>query len=249
MIFYFSGTGNSQLAAKRIAGITGDELVSINDMLQANGSGDFHSDKPLVFVAPTYAWRIPRIVEKWIRDTRFDGNRDAYFVLTCGGNCGNAAKYIRELCTAKGFRFRGLAEVVMPENYLAMFPTPNADECREILQRAEPVIDAIGAQIRSEEPLPEKRITPADRVESGPVNPLFYSLFVHDKKFTVTNACISCGKCAQRCPLNNITLEGGRPIWHGTCTHCMACIGGCPAKAIEYGEKSKSRNRYYIAEK
>lgn len=248
MIFYFSGTGNSQLAAKRIAAVTGDDLVSVNRLLKEGHSGEFHANRPFVFVTPTYAWRIPRIVEQWIRSASFGGSRDAYFVLTCGGNCGNAAKYIRELCTAKGFRFRGLAEVVMPENYLAMFPTPNADECREILQRAEPVIDAIGTRIRNEEPLPKKRITPADRIESGPVNTLFYPLFVHDKKFTVTDACISCGKCAQRCPLNNITLADGRPVWHGTCTHCMACIGGCPAGAIEYGQKSKDRHRYDIME-
>lgn len=248
MIFYFSGTGNSQLAAKRIAGITGDELVSINDMLRANKSENFHSDKPLVFVTPTYAWRIPRIVEEWIRDAHFDGNQDAYFVLTCGDNCGNAAKYIRELCASRGFRFRGLAQVVMPENYLAMFPTPDEAECREILQKADPVIESIAKTIKNGESLPQKHVSPADRIMSGPVNPLFYSLFVHDKKFTVTNACVSCGKCARRCPLNNITLEGGKPIWHGNCTHCMACIGGCPAKAIEYGAKSKDRNRYYIAE-
>lgn len=31
MIFYFSGTGNSQLAAKIIAETTGDEMISIND--------------------------------------------------------------------------------------------------------------------------------------------------------------------------------------------------------------------------
>ena len=52
----------------------------------------------------------------------------------------------------------------------------------------------------------------------------------------------------KRQPLNNIALEGGRPVWKGTCTHCMACIGGCPAEAIEYGEKSKGRRRYYLKE-
>ena len=71
---------------------------------------------------------------------------------------------------------------------------------------------------------------------------------VHDKAFAASDACTSCGLCAARCPLNNIALEGGRPVWKGTCTHCMACIGGCPAEAIEYGEKSKGRRRYYLKE-
>ena len=34
MVFYFSGTGNSQLAAKQIAAELGDELVFINDCLK-----------------------------------------------------------------------------------------------------------------------------------------------------------------------------------------------------------------------
>ena len=34
MVFYFSGTGNSQRAAKQIAEVLGDELVSINACLK-----------------------------------------------------------------------------------------------------------------------------------------------------------------------------------------------------------------------
>ena len=247
MIFYFSGTGNSQRAARRIADDIGDETVSINRLLKEKRSETFHSERPLIFVAPTYAWRIPKVVEAWILSTAFSGNSDAYFVLTCGDNCGNAARYAQKLCTAKGFRYRGLAQAVMPENYLAMFPTPDEAECRKILQKAEPVIDAIAGVIRKGEDLPIKAVSFPDWVMSGPVNALFYPLFVRDKKFAATDACVSCGKCAGRCPLNNITLENGRPVWHGSCTHCMACIGGCPVKAIEYGTKSRGRPRYYIA--
>ena len=33
------------------------------------------------------------------------------------------------------------------------------------------------------------------------MNALFYPLFIHAKKFYVTDACVSCGKCAEVCPL------------------------------------------------
>ena len=62
MIFYFSGTGNSQLVAQEIADVTNDELVSINQYLKANKRGCFESDKPWVFVTPTYAWRMGRVL-------------------------------------------------------------------------------------------------------------------------------------------------------------------------------------------
>ena len=36
MVFYFTGTGNSLYIAKRIAEITGDTLVSMNDKIKHN---------------------------------------------------------------------------------------------------------------------------------------------------------------------------------------------------------------------
>lgn len=38
--------------------------------------------------------------------------------------------------------------------------------------------------------------------------------------------------------------EGG-PVWGKRCTHCMACICGCPAEAIEYGKRTVGKRRYY----
>ena len=85
-----------------------------------------------------------------------------------------------------------------------------------------------------------------DRVVSGPVNRLFYPLCVKAKAFHVSDDCIGCGKCVKLCPLNNITLENGKPVWGRKCTHCMACISYCPEKAIEYGKKSSEKERYYF---
>ena len=69
-------------------------------------------------------------------------------------------------------------------------------------------------------------------------------MFVKDKAFRATDACISCGKCVEGCPLRNIRLEDGKPQWGGNCTHCMACINYCPMDAIEYGMASRKRHHY-----
>lgn len=246
MVFYFSGTGNSQLAAIQIAEAIGDEVVSINYYLKEGKKAVFRSEKPLVFVVPTYSWRIPKVAEQWIRQADFQGCQDTYFVLTCGGSIGNAAVYAKRLCTAKGLRFRGVAGVPMPENYLALNPTPDEAECQAIVSAARPHLDGLAKLIAAGEPFPVQQVSFTDKVKSGPINPLFYALYVHDKGFSTSSACTSCGKCAQRCPLNNIDLAGGKPVWKGTCTHCMACIGGCPAEAIEYKNVSKGRHRHYL---
>lgn len=247
MVFYFSGTGNSQFVAVQIAKmIADDEIISINQFLKAGKKATVQSKRPLVFVAPTYSWRMPRVVEQWIINTGFKGSRDAYFILTCGDGCGNASAYAEKLCAKKGMRFRGLAPVIMPENYLALFPTPSESESRIIIENAKPRIAALAKQIRSGKRFARPSVSIKERLESGPVNPLFYTFMTRDKGFSVSDHCISCKKCALRCPLNNIDMTNGKPVWKGTCTHCMACICGCPTKAIEYKSKSKGRRRHYI---
>lgn len=247
MVLYFSGTGNSQYVALRLGELIGDdEVFSINRCLKAGKPVAIRSDRPLVFVAPTYSWRLPKVVERWILETGFEGSRDAYFVLTCGGGCGNAAAYARRLCAKKGLRFCGLAPVIMPENYLAMFPTPDKAESSRIVERAGASIAALGARIQAGQCFAEPSVCFVEKLESGPVNLFFYAFGVRDTGFSVKGDCVSCGKCALRCPMDNIRMAEGRPEWKGNCTHCMACIGGCPTEAIEYKSKSRGRRRHYM---
>lgn len=247
MVFYFSGTGNSQFAAKQIAAELEDKLVSINRCLKDGKKKEFYSEYPLVFVAPVYAWRMPRVMENWICGTKFTGTPNAYFILTRGGKTGgNAALYARRLCERTGLTCRGLASVQMPENYIALSSAPGESECKQMIARAEPVFSSLAQNIKQGEPFAEAPVSLGGRFISGPVNPLYYFLAIRDKGFTVSDSCVSCGKCARRCPLNNIDMAGGKPVWKGRCTHCMACICGCPAEAVEYKSISKGKRRYYM---
>lgn len=249
MILYFSGTGNSRYAAERIGLITGDELLSINARLKSGSREDVRSDRPLVFVCPTYCWRMPRVVDRWIWETRFQGNRKAYFVLTCGAATGNAAHYAEILCRNKNWDFMGLTGVVMPENYVALFETPGPEEAERIIRAAEPALFAAAEQIRREERFPGRRVSPLDWLKSGPVNPMFYAAVVSAEGFRAADECISCGTCADLCPLNNIRMEAGRPRWGENCTHCMACLCGCPAEAVQYKGRTEGKPRYWNDER
>ena len=247
MILYFSGTGNSRYAAKRIAAVTGGGLVSMNEKIRKNDTTPIRGDGSLVFVVPTYAWRIPRIVEEWIRATAFEGQNRAWFVLTCGDEIGNAANYIRRLCADKGFACMGTAQIVMPENYIAMFDAPGPEEAKAIIRQAEPDIDRAAAQVLRGQAFPARQSNAADRIKSGLVNTVFYA-FVKAGPFRVAGVCNGCGKCVRLCPLNNISLADGLPVWGKRCTHCMACIAWCPTEAIEYGKKSVGKPRYHCGE-
>lgn len=244
MILYFTGTGNSEYVAKRIGKETDDIVLNLFEKLRKEDFSEINSKNPWVIVTPTYAWRIPNILREWLKRTNLSGNPNIYFVMTCGGSIGNAGKYLKSLCADKGMNYFGCFEVVMPENYIALFTTPSKDKALKIIAEAEKIIDKAAFAINNGEQFPNISVTTADKLNSGVVNNIFYPLFVHAKKFYATDACISCGKCVKVCPLNNIHIENSRPIWGKACTHCMACICRCPKEAIEYGQHSKGLVRY-----
>ena len=152
MILYFSGTGNSNYVAKRIADALDDEIVNLNDRIKASDTSSIETGERVIIVTPTYAWRIPRVVHDWLLKTELRGAKQAWFVMTCGSEIGNADKYNRELCTEKGLSCMGTAQIVMPENYIAMFSAPQADEARQIVAQAEPSIDRAIAAIQCNQP-------------------------------------------------------------------------------------------------
>lgn len=244
MVLYFSGTGNSRNAAQKIAEQTQDGCL---DLFQKIRDGDYsaiHSERPIVVVCPIYAWRIPNLLRDHLQKAELSGSQKVYFVVTCGSDTGNVSGYLKQLCQKWGWEYAGDAEVVMPGNYIALFEDVSEEAAVQIIRAAAPTLEQIAAVIRSGKPFPEKQVSMKERILSGAVCDLFYALLVKDKAFRVTDSCIGCGKCARGCVLNNIEMVEGRPVWQGNCTHCMACIDGCPKDAIEYGKSTKGKVRY-----
>ena len=227
MVLYFTGTGNSRYLARRIAERLEMPLYDLNACIKVGDTAPVQTGRDVVLVKPTGAERI-------------------WFVMDCGSEIGNAAKYNRQLAAQKQLQYMGTAQIIMPENYIAMFNAPQKEQARSIVEQAEPALQKVLAQLKAGQEFPPPRETLYDRLMSGPVNPVFYRFFVKADAFRATDACIGCGKCVELCPLNNIRLENGRPVWGKNCTHCMACICYCPKEAIEYGKKSKGKPRYHF---
>ena len=242
MILYFSGTGNSRYIAEVINSVIEDKLVSINECLKNNLIVSLEQQYSIV--CPTYAWRIPRVVEQFIRTNHFVSGTKIYFIMTCGGDIGNAAKYINRLCNEKNMILMGIGEIVMPENFITMFKAPENPEV--IISHGVETALLLAAEIKAGKYFLETKPTFIGRFNSGIVNRLFYPMFVRAKGFHVEDTCIGCGQCIHACPLKNISLVDSRPIWDKHCTQCMACISICPKAAIEYKNKTKGKRRYYL---
>lgn len=172
MVLYFSGTGNSRYLARRIAEGLEMPLYDLNACIKAGsrpgadraGCGAGHAYLRMAH---------PRVVSEWLGKTALTGAERIWFVMDCGSEIGNAAKYNRQLAAQKQLQYMGTAQIIMPENYIAMFNAPRKEQARSIVEQAEPALQRCWPSSRPGRNFPP-RDNLYDRFMSGPVNPVFY---------------------------------------------------------------------------
>ena len=157
MVLCFSGTGNSRYMARRIAEGLQDEITDLNAKIKANDNSPIRTERDVIVVAPTYAWRIPRIVEDWLSKTELAGAERMWFVMDCGSEIGNAAGYNRQLAAQKQLQYMGTAQIIMPENYIAMFNAPRNEQARSIVKQAEPALQKALTRLKAGQEFPPPR--------------------------------------------------------------------------------------------
>lgn len=250
MILYFTGTGNSRYVANVIKSVTNDEIVSMNELIKFENSSILKSDNPFIFVFPTYALSMPILVREFIEKTKFNGCKKAYFIFTCEGEVGDVAEYqVQQICIKKGFEYMGFDSVRMPANHITQFYVPDKGTAKKIIENSKPNIYKIAEKIKNTQCLNKNKLSPAVAMKNTMIESMskaYYDKMDNPKGFHVTDKCISCGKCVKLCPLNNIELINGKPKWESNCTHCMACICGCPKASIEFKNKTQGKPRYYL---
>lgn len=244
MILYFSGTGNSRYVAEMIADLISDKAVDITTYLKQHTNARFVSEKPWVFVCPVYVSAPAKIFTSFIKKSIFEGNKKAYFIMTCAGGMGAAPVYCENLAKRMRFEYMGTSSVDMPQNYITYFHTKPKDVCDKIILSALPHIRELALLIERGQMLKTKRVKLWELYSTKAILDLYYKVFMKASAFEAGDHCTGCGKCERVCPLNNIKMVDRKPTWGKDCTHCMACINLCPSQAIEYGKWSKGKPRY-----
>ncbi|MBQ7784552.1 MAG: EFR1 family ferrodoxin [Clostridia bacterium] len=248
MVLYFSATGNTAYIAKEIARRLDDSCLNLLDRIRSGEHSELHSDKPFIICAPVYVCEMPRFLSSYLKKQAFSGSRDVYFVFTSGGYCGISGVLAKSMFKKKNMNYMGHAEFRMPRNYVASdaYPMLSEEQIRDRLTNAYILLDPVTANIREGKALTARHVYWFETVITLPFNPVWSRFRYKTKDFFTTEKCISCGKCARLCPLNNISLAEGKPVWGSQCSHCMACIGNCPTEAIEYGNITQSKEKYNL---
>ena len=139
----------------------------------------------------------------------------------------------------------GLGKVNMPNNYFILSKVPDREKALEIIESSEEHINELAYRIKNGEAFEELKLRFGDKTKSKGINKTFTDWIIKhpaDKKFSVLDSCIGCGKCERACPTGNIVFgEDSKPTWSGKCIQCLACISRCPEDAIVYGKKAREK--------
>lgn len=114
MVFYFTATGNSLYAAKKIS----ENPISIPQML--NHSDLIFSDDKIGIVCPVYCGEIPHLVFEFIKKSKFS-TPYLYMILTYGNDETDSAEFTYNQCRKIGVDFDYMHCVKMVDNYLPVF--------------------------------------------------------------------------------------------------------------------------------
>ncbi len=241
MIYYFSGTGNCLQVAKAVAATLGLEESAIQSMGVAGPAKLDAGCESVGFVYPTYFLGVPLAVRRFVQGLDVSGSTSAYFyaITTMGGMAGNALPQLGQLLKDKGAQLHYGAKLAMFSNYVVMYKmgTKVQEKAEQAAKDLVPILADIQARRTNATPKPAPIFECYHHCQSKRWPNM-------DKHYHVSDACVSCGLCRDVCPVQNIQLAEGKPVFAHRCEQCTACIQFCPKQAINYKQATQSRGRY-----
>lgn len=244
MIFYFSGTGNSQYVAKVFGDATKETVVNITrDEMEKELEYNLKEGENLGFVFPIYWWGMPVLVEEFVRKMKVKLGVDNYIygVSTYGLQPHNGLKDLEKLLVKKGMYLDATYEVKMVDNYVVGYDIAGKEKQEVIYSQARVKIDSIIHDVA------ERQHSKIGDIIGTTIKPIVHSVYKHTdhrKKFYVTEDCTGCGYCAKNCPCQAIVMENNKPVWKENCSFCLKCVHSCPKQAVQNGKGTKERSRY-----
>lgn len=255
MIFYFSGNGNTRHAAESLAAIINESCVAITDVNVENVS---FQGKSLGIIFPVYSWGVPPVItdfiaglnEKFISDVN-SLNAPVWSVCTCGDETGMAHKMMHKILRKQSLDMKGIWSIIMPNTYVILpgFDVDSKELENDKLKKAQVRINEIGERIKACEWETDVTVGSVPHLKTFLVYPLFKRYGINPRKWHYTDSCVKCGICADKCPVGNIALVNGSPVWGNNCVSCLACYNYCPVNAVQYGNATKSKRQYHFPDR
>ncbi|MDR0956345.1 MAG: EFR1 family ferrodoxin [Endomicrobium sp.] len=236
-IYYFTGTGNTYLAAKKIEATLkhNDYTVNINDITKT----DPHKINLLNTIGigfPVVCWNTFPIVKEFIYNLPQTFDTKIFIFTTMGNYSLKAAANFGNILKNKGYSLIGTDEFLMPNNFIAV---QKEDENITKREKTYKKIEIFTNKLI-------KGTLKTDKINfffkfcfvisNFITNKWKWKLFQKIIKFNIIkNKCAKCHLCIKICPVKNITLKNNNyPIFSSQkCQLCLRCISYCPSHAIK----------------
>jgi ferredoxin len=244
IIYYFSGTGNSLAAARKIAAALGNtELVPIASLKDTPGRVVPAADR-VGIASPVYDAGLPVMVKDFAERLDIGAVPYSFGIVTMGGMGISSLHQLNSILEQSSRKMLDAAFAIkMPGNFPPVGIPPSGDKKEEILRKADAELAAIAVTIQK-----GQTVLPGFSPVTFILRCLLYPPFaknVHsmDTLFSVDDTCTACGTCAKVCPVKNIVVENERPVWQHHCELCCACLHFCPVEAIQLNTMQGTRGR------
>lgn len=243
-IFYFSGTGNSLYAAKKLASKLDDaEIIPIAEAIGKDINLD--CDKAGI-IFPVYAWGPPRIVAEFASSIDLK-DKYVFSIATYAGFIGGTLVILNDILNRKGAKISAGFGLKQPGNYIVGYGSRTSPEkaFTKVSEKAGQKLENIAEAVKnSKETGIEKNNGVINSIVGAAYKAFVSHLKEQEKGFWVNENCNNCKICERICPVENIKEIDGKREWQGKCEMCMACIQWCPKEAIQYGKGTAKRRRY-----
>lgn len=245
-IFYFSGTGNTLKLAKDLSAEMGEvELIRISYNMDFN-----QQDCDVVGIAyPVYCFGPPNVVKNFVDKVQLSPNSYIFGLASYGGLLTSSGMILKKQLQGRGYTLSAGFAVNLPGNAQTVYDVAKQEKIDSMVSNAKKKIKEIANVVKKKEVSRiETNLGLLGKLMSGLSPGMMSKINTTAKSFYVEEKCDSCKICAKVCPVNNITIEDGKPKWSDKCESCLACLHWCPKAAIQASEKTKKRGRYHHPE-
>lgn len=248
IIYYFSGTGNTQIVARKIVETFNNKGLPATLISIENIDTIAISDNDVIGIGfPVAGFSTYPIVFNFLQKIdKVNGNYVFAFDTMGGTSLWGIMGKLKTILESKGFRTLGFREFTMPPNIFVKFPEKwRGTRIAKSYKRAEDFVDKLilGKLSWNKMPILSEVMFSLGHALFGITEYKWHQKYL---KMKVNIAkCNSCGLCSSKCPVKNIYLRAKAEIGD-QCQYCFRCVGICPSQAIS--GIASPRSLHYLAE-
>lgn len=236
VLYYFTGSGNTLLIAKRVKKQLEDRSYEV--MLIDMADHVYVSTKKAEFVGLLFPVAIQStypLVWKFLNNLPVVDKVKVFMIDTLVSFSGGIVGPLRKILDNKGYDCVGAIELKMTSSMEKKFITDDEKRAKNegALKSADDFIETL---LKGQSKWPRLPLL-SDLMRKISMDSGIWEK-TSKKKTVDHNICIKCGICVKSCPVDAMVLEGKVVIDHKTCISCMRCLNICPPNAFRIDGKS-----------